>query len=51
MIHFNAEFWNNAQLCVLQVLNVKETNLVRKEAKKLAKADEFLCRNIMTTRR
>ena len=37
MIHFNAELWNNHQLCVLQVLNVKETNLARKAAKKLAK--------------
>ena len=25
MIHFNAELWNNHQLCVLQVLNEKET--------------------------
>ena len=39
MIHFNAEFWNNHKICVLQVLNVKETNLVRKIAKKLAKAE------------
>ena len=39
MIHFNAEIWNNHQLCVLQVLNVKETNPVRKAAKKLAKAE------------
>ena len=39
MIHFNAELWNNYQLYVLQVLNVKETNLVRKIAKKLVKAE------------
>ena len=38
MIHFNAELWNNHQLCVLQVLNVKETNPTKKIAKKLAKA-------------
>ena len=38
MVHFNVEFWNNHQLCVLQVLNEKETNLVRK-AEKLAKAE------------
>ena len=25
MIHFNAELWKNNQLCVLQVLNEKET--------------------------
>ena len=39
MIHFNAELWNNHQLCVLQVLNVKETNPTRKAAKKLAKVE------------
>ena len=39
MIHFNVELWNNHQLCVLQVLNVKETNPVRKAATKLAKAE------------
>ena len=33
MIHFNEELWNNHQLCVLQVLKVKETNLARKTAK------------------
>ena len=38
MIHFNAELWNNHQLCVLQVLNEKETNPARKE-EKLAKAE------------
>ena len=37
MIHFNAELWNNHQLCVLQVLNAKEANLARKEEKILAK--------------
>ena len=37
MIHFNAELWNNHQLRVLQVLNVKEKNPTRKAAKKLAK--------------
>ena len=44
MIHFNAEFLNNHQLCVLHVLNVKETNLVRKVAKKK-------CRDTMKIRR
>ena len=39
MIHVNAVFWNNHQLCVLQVLNVKETNPARKAAQKLAKAE------------
>ena len=39
MIHVNAEFWNNHQLYVLQVLNVKETNPTRKALKKLAKAE------------
>ena len=38
MIHFNVEIWYNHQLCVLQVLNEKETNLVRK-AERLAKAE------------
>ena len=38
MIHFNAELWNIHQLCVLQVLNEKETILARK-AEKLAKAE------------
>ena len=38
MIHFNVELWNNHQLCVLQVLNEKETNIARKE-EKLAKAE------------
>ena len=38
MTHFNAELWNIHQLCVLQVLNAKVVNPVRK-AKKLAKAE------------
>ena len=38
MIHFNAELWNYHQLCVLQVLNVQETNSTREAIKKLAKA-------------
>ena len=38
MIHFNVELWNNHQLYILQVLNEKETNLVRK-AENLAKAE------------
>ena len=37
MIHFNAELWNIHQLCVLQVLNEKETIIARK-GEKLAKA-------------
>ena len=41
MIHFNVELWYNHQLCVLQVLNEKETNIVRK-AEKLAKAEMSL---------
>ena len=39
MIQFNAELWKNHQLCVLQVLNVKETNPVRKSIKILAKVE------------
>ena len=38
MIHFNAELWNNHQLCVLQDFNEKETILARK-AEKLAKVE------------
>ena len=36
MIHFNAELWNIHQLCVLQVLNEKETIPARK-VEKMAK--------------
>ena len=38
MIHLNVELWNIHQLCVLQVLNAKETITVRK-TEKLAKAE------------
>ena len=38
MIHFNVELWNIHQLCVLQVLNEKETILARK-VEKLTKAE------------
>ena len=37
MIHFNVELWNNHQLCVLEVLSEKETNLAGK-VEKLVKA-------------
>ena len=42
MIHFNVELWNNHKLCVLQVLNAKEANLVKKEEIFLAKAEMSL---------
>ena len=48
MIHFNAELWNNHQLCVLQDLNEKETIPTRKE-EKLAKA-EMLQHNFIMSR-
>ena len=55
MIHFNAEFWNNYKLCVLQVLNVKETNPARKTVKKWIRQkcrnNGFLCCDIMKIRR
>ena len=38
MSHLNVGLWNIHQLCVLQVLNEKETILARK-AKKLVKAE------------
>ena len=38
MTHFNAELWNIHQLCVLQVLNEKETIPTRK-AENLAKVE------------
>ena len=44
MIHLNAELWNHRQLCVLQVLNLKETNPARK-IENLAKAK---CRNMIS---
>ena len=55
MIHFTAELWNNHQLCVLQVLNVKETNPARKATKKCLrqKCRDIIseCRNIMKIKR
>ena len=41
MIHFNAKLWNIHQLCVLQILNEKETIPTRKE-KILAKAKNYV---------
>ena len=43
MVHFNVELWNNHQLCVFQVFNIKETNPAIK-VEKLAKAE---CRDII----
>ena len=55
MIHVNAVFWNNHQLCVLQVLNVKETNPARKAAKNCLrqKCHDIIseCHDIMKIRR
>ena len=55
MIHFTAELWNNHQLYVLQVLNVKETNPARKATKKWLrhKCRDIIsyCHNIMKIRR
>ena len=55
MIHFNAEFWNNHQLCVLQFVNVKKTNPARKAAKNwlMQKCCDngFLCHDIMKIKR
>ena len=48
MIHFNAKLWNNHQLCVLQILNLKETNSARK-TEKLAK-EEMLRHNFRMLR-
>ena len=33
IIHFNVELWNIHKICVLHVLNAKESNPTRKEEK------------------
>ena len=45
MIHFNAELWNIHQLCVLQVLNEKETITARKTEKNWPRQK---CRDIIS---
>ena len=51
MIHLNVELWKIYQLCVLQVLNAKETIPARR-AEKLAKVEmsrhNLECRDIIS---